>query len=154
MRVTTPHALAMATVVAFAACGNEPLVPDDPNEGLTGTWTFIIDVTVANGICAGEESAPHDTSQVSVVQVGDSVTATGPWGSTSGSETLAGSRNGNVVILVGAYDEDGGTTVTTHTLNVTGADVGMNGTEDWEWFGPGGPCAGGRATVQATKNSP
>ncbi|MBT8488559.1 MAG: hypothetical protein KJO65_07055 [Gemmatimonadetes bacterium] len=153
MRVTSLRTLALATVLFGAACNEEPLAINDPDEGVTGTWTFIVDVTVANDACEGEEFAPHDTSQVSVVQVGDSVTASGPWGSTSGSETLAGNRSGNIVTISGAYAEDGGTTIATHTLTVSAGDQQMNGAEDWSWIGPNSSsCPAGEAIVTATRN--
>lgn len=153
MQVMTFRSLTLVTVLCGAACNEEPLAVNDPNEGVTGTWTFIVDVTVANDACAGEEDDPIDITQVSVVQVGDSVTATGPWGSTSGSETLAGNRSGNVVTLSGAYAEDGGTTITTHTLTVSAGDQEMNGIENWSWLGPNNSsCPAGEAVVTATRN--
>lgn len=108
---------AFLTLATLGGCDNQPLEPDGTG-GITGQWTFIIDVTVATGACAGEELAPVDTSTVSIVQAGDSVSATGPWGSTSGNETLLGLRSGNAVTFGGIYAEDGGlTTDVTATPN-------------------------------------
>lgn len=113
-------------VGVLGGCNQEPLVPDGTG-GITGEWTFLIDVTVATGACADEEAAPVDTSIVSVVQAGDSVSATGPWGSTSGSETLRGTRSGDVVTFFGIYEEDGGATTATYNLTATDADETMTG---------------------------
>jgi len=110
-------------------------------------------VTIANGACDDEENDGDGTlSTVAIVQVGDSVSATGPWGSTSGSETLRGTRSGNAVSFSGAYEEDGGFTVATHNLTVTDADSRMAGLEFWTWSGPEGLCEGSQSDVTATRN--
>jgi hypothetical protein len=138
-------------LAALAGCNNSPLVPNGTG-GITGQWTFMIDVTVATGVCAGDELDPVATSVVSIVQAGDSVSATGPWGSTSGSETLIGLRSGNTVTVGGLYAEDGGLTTASYTLTVTGSDDAMSGIESWSWSGPGGSCPGSQSSVTATKN--
>ena len=142
---------AFLMLAVLGGCNNQPLEPDGTG-GITGQWTFLVDVTVATGVCAGEETAPVDTSTVSVVQAGDSVSATGPWGSTSGSETLRGIRSGNTVTFGGIYAEDGGTTTASHSLTITGDDEAMSGVENWSWNGPGGSCGGSQSNVTATRN--
>ena len=50
--------LALASTALLFACGDD----DDDNTPVTvdlnGTWSFTVDVTVANGVCAGEEDNP------------------------------------------------------------------------------------------------
>ena len=121
---------------------------------LSGRWTFVIDVTAANGPCAGEAAAPPDTSVATIVHEGRSVSITGPWGSASGSETLNGNITGSVVTVGGSYGEDGGTTSTVHTLTLQPDEDVLIGTEAWSWVGPGGTCTGGSSDVMATLITP
>ena len=49
--------------------------------------------------------------------------------------------------------EDGGNTITTHTLTVSAGDPQMNGAEDWSRIGPNNSsCPAGEAIVTATRN--
>jgi hypothetical protein len=141
---------AIAALVGATACNSNSVSPGD--DELSGSWTFVIDVTTATGVCAGEELAPVDVSIATIAHSGASVSITGPWGSTSGSETLNGNLTGDVVSVGGSYAEDGGTTTATHTLTVSSDRNSMSGTEAWSWIGPGGSCPGSAPTVTATRN--
>jgi len=142
------HTVVMAALVATAGCSDNVSPEAD---WLSGRWTFVIDVTAANGPCTGEEAAPPDTSVVTILHQGRSVSITGPWGSASGHETLNGNITGMVVSVGGSYGEDGGTTTTVHTLSVASDIEYMSGTEAWSWSGPGGTCTGGTSDVTAER---
>ena len=47
----------LALAFLLTACSDDPTdIPD--GIGITGTWTFVVDVTTALGGCAGEENDP------------------------------------------------------------------------------------------------
>jgi hypothetical protein len=121
---------------------------------LNGNWSFTIDVTAADGVCAGEENSPPatDTITVTEAQSGDpyvtNVTMSGFLGNPS--NVLTGTRTGSIITVSGSYPEDGGTTTTTHNLYATGESA-LVGEEIWSWSGPGGDCPNGRADVTAVR---
>jgi hypothetical protein len=108
-----------------------------------GFWNLSIDVTVATGVCAGEEDAPIEVTEALITEQGGVVTATGIWSSESGSVSLTGVVAGSTITFGGSYAEDGGTTTTLYTLNPSS----MSGSEAWSWTGPGGSCPGSQSTV-------
>ena len=110
-----------------------------------GFWNLSIDVTVATGVCAGEEDAPIEVTEALITEQDGVVTATGIWSSESGSVSLTGVVAGstNTITFGGAYAEDGGTTTTLYTLNPSS----MSGSEAWSWNGPGGSCPGSQSIV-------
>ena len=121
---------------------------------LNGTWNFTIDVTAADGICAGEENEPPSTDTITVTETQSSepyvsnVTMTGFLGDPS--NVLTGTRTGSIITVSGSYPEDQGTTTTTHNLYATGENT-IVGQETWSWSGPGGDCPNGRADVTAVR---
>ena len=150
--------LALAvSLVLLPACGgddNEPVTID-----LNGSWVFTVDVTVANGVCAGEEDAVPEPFAVEFITIdsnGDGtydVTVTGDFGSDGGSVsgTVSGvPQVGDHIVLSGSYPEDGGVTTTTHTLTVKSA-TRLEGTEAWSWEGTGGTCPNSASDVVVNK---
>ena len=137
--------LLAALTLALPACGSTE--PGDSGDGsdFEGLYRLIVDVTVANGVCAGEELEPLDTLSALITQDGTVVAATAEWTDESGAVTLFGSRTGNQISFGGSYAEDGGTTTSQYTLNI--APGSLNGTEGWSWTGAGGTCILGQSTV-------
>jgi hypothetical protein len=162
MRPYRTLGLALASAVLLLACGDdndsdEPIVVD-----LNGAWSFTVDVTQANGVCAGEENATPEPFAVNMLVVdpnGDGtydVSVTGDFGDTGGGGTISGTVNGvpevgDEIVLSGDIAEDGGTTTSTYTLTVASA-TRLTGVEDWSWTGPGGTCPDGRSTVVVAKD--
>jgi hypothetical protein len=155
-----PLGLAALSLAVLCACGGDDNNDNTPiTVDLNGSWTFAVDVTVANGVCAGEENAPVDPFAVSFLTVDPNadgtydVTVTGDFGDAGGS--IAGTvtgvpQTGDVIVLSGDIAEDGGTTRSTYTLTVKSA-TRLEGTEDWSWSGTGGTCTGGKSTVVVTR---
>jgi hypothetical protein len=159
MRLNRLLALALSSSLLFA-CGDDdnsdPVVVD-----LNGSWSALVDVTVANGVCAGEEDAapvPFSVSFLVVDPNGDGtydVSVTGSFGDESSTATVSGTVNGvpevgDVIVLTGDVPEDGGITTSTYTLTVQ-STTRLTGTEAWSWAGPGGTCPDGQSNVVVTK---
>ncbi len=150
MHTVVARSATIATIAfAVVGCSDDPVDPGA--DSLSGAWTMIIDVTVATGVCAGEELEPVDTIQVTLTQQGNSVTISGPFGD-SGPQNLNGNLTSGVVSVGGSYPEDGGMTTATHTLTVAPDEQSMSGTEAWSWTGPGGSCPESASDVDATRN--
>jgi len=132
--------------VLVTGCG-EPMQPD--GEGVTGSWTFTVDVTTTTGVCAGEENDPVESVGVSIIQAGSNVQALSTWFSDNGSHTFLGTRNGNTVTFSGSYQEEGALLEATYELTVSGDENSMTGTETWDW---NGECANSESDVTATRN--
>ena len=148
----------LAAVLSFtlvAACGDDD---DDGGDSTTvvldGNWVYTVDVTVANGVCAGEENDEVDgfPVEITVTDQGDGtylVTISGfiddPSNVVTGTVTGV-PEIGDDITLTGSYPEDGGVTTTTHHLTVD-SENGLTGTEQWSWTGPGGTCEGGEADL-------
>jgi hypothetical protein len=140
----------VATLVAAASCGGDsPTDGDIGDESFEGFYELTVDVTVANGVCAGEVNEPASVINALITQEGTVITATAMWTDESGSVSLTGSRTGNQITFGGSYAEDGGTTTTSYTLTI-GTDS-LSGTESWSWIGEGVSCPGGFATVTGVK---
>jgi hypothetical protein len=158
-----PHGLLLLTLSSFAllaACsddngdGNTPVTVD-----VSGSWNYRIDVTVANGVCAGEEDADPSTDLVTIVAIdpnGDGtydVTASGFLGDPTAeiTGTVTGvTQVGDQLTLTGSYPEDGGVTTTTHRLTIK-SETRLEGTEDWSWTNGTESCPNGKADVVVTK---
>lgn len=144
-RILTRGFFGALVLAAVSACtsSSEPTEDGIPFEGF---WRLTIDVTVATGICAGEEDDPIEVTDALITEEAGVVTATGIWSSESGSVSLTGDRSGNTIRFGGSYAEDGGTTSTLYTLTV--AEGSLTGTEFWTWNGPdGSSCPGSQSTV-------
>ncbi len=141
----------MCALVSVSTLGCSEDLVDPEADGLSGSWTMVVDVTVATGACVGEELAPLDTLVVTLLQQGNSVTISGAFGD-AGPQNLNGNLTAGVVTVGGSYPEDGGTTTATHTLTVASDERSMDGTEAWSWTGPGGSCPGSASIVTAVKN--
>jgi hypothetical protein len=156
-----PLGLTMLSLAVLCACGGDDNNNNTPvTIDLNGAWTFTVDVTVANGVCAGEENAPVDPFAVNFLTIdpnGDGtydVTVTGDFGDAGGSisGTVAGvPKTGDVIVLTGDIAEDGGTTTSKYTLTVK-SSTRLEGSEDWSWSGAGGTCPDGKSTVVVTKD--
>lgn len=122
--------------------------------GVSGAWSFTVDVTAADGVCAGEENAPPSTDTITITQTPTSdpnvftIAMAGFLGDPA--ITLNGTMTGANIVVAGSYPEDGGTTTSSHNLNVTGPNT-ISGVETWSWIGPGGSCPNGLAEVTATR---
>lgn len=126
-----------------------PPPPPPPPGSITGTWSFALVVTVATGVCDGEEG-DESTEPITITQTGTAVTARGFLG--VANNQLTGTFNSqNVLQLSGSYSEDGGITTTAYTLTRDGPNQ-MTGTEAWNWVGAGGDCPGSASSVVATRN--
>ena len=158
MRPYRALCLALASTALLLACGDDdgddPIVVD-----LNGAWTFNVDVTVANGVCEGEENDPPSSFAVDMLVAdpnGDgtyNVSVTGDFGDAGG--TISGTVNGipevgDEIVLSGNIAEDGGVTTSTYTLTVV-SDTRLTGFEEWSWTGGGGTCPDGEATVVVSK---
>jgi hypothetical protein len=120
---------------------------------LTGVWTFLIRVTEANGVCAGEEESEPSSVQIQITQSEMNLTLSGflgnPANILTGSITLeAGAW---IVTASGSYPEDSGITTTSYRMVLDGTS-NLSGEESWMWAGPGGTCPDSKAEVTATKN--
>ncbi|HEX5817365.1 MAG TPA: hypothetical protein VFY20_00705 [Gemmatimonadales bacterium] len=147
--------LALASTALLLACGDDDDGDDPIVIDLNGAWTFTVDVTVANGVCAGEENddpVPFAVDMVVVDPNGDGtydVSVTGDFGDAGGtiSGTVVGVPEvGDQIVLSGNIAEDGGTTTSTYTLTIV-SDTRLTGFEEWSWTGVGGTCPDGEATV-------
>ncbi len=116
---------------------------------IAGVWLFKVNVTAANGACAGESGLSTET--ITITQTGSAfpyaVAASGWIGQPT--STISGSLTATGMVLSGSYPEDGGTTTTTHTLTRTSLTT-FTGTEAWSWTDGNGVCPNGAATVTAT----
>ncbi len=140
--------LAVVTIsLLFSACGDGVTQPD--GEGVTGTWTFIVDVTTETGACTGEEDDPAGSAQVALVQSGTMVQATSEFFSDGGSHTFTGTRSGDQITVAGSYQEEGALLEATYTLTVAPDENSMTGTEEWDW---NSQCPGSVSDVTATRN--
>lgn len=144
LRPFSGAAIGALLLVGMSACTSSSDVTEEgiPFEGF---WRLSIDVTVATGVCAGEEDDPVEVTDALITEEAGVITATGIWSSESGSVSLTGGRSGNTITFGGAYAEDGGTTTTFYTLTVS--EGALNGTEAWSWNGPGGSCPGSQSLV-------
>ncbi|MHC4093787.1 MAG: hypothetical protein ACYSVY_26530 [Planctomycetota bacterium] len=119
---------------------------------LNGDWAFVVDVTEANGECAGNEAESAITTTITVSQTGCTLTASG-W-LDDASKSLSGRARGNTVTFSGNYVEDDGFTFPTYTLEVI-SPTGLEGMEDWYWDDRSRlgevDCPDGVSTVTATK---
>lgn len=136
----------LPVAILLAACGDS-VTGGDVGDGadFEGPYRLIVDVTMATGVCSGEEAEPIDTVNALITQEGAVVTATAVWTETSGTVSLVGGRSGDTIAFSGSYDEDMGTTTSTYTLVI--APGSLNGFEAWSWTGPGGTCLLGASTV-------
>jgi len=147
--VSTTTTTATTTASTSAATTTTTSSANTPPD-LNGSWNFTITVTQANGVCAGESGT--STKTMTITQKGQDITIAGFLGSPANKLTgTIGLESGIWVINVsGSYGEDGGTTTSSHRLEVKSTSE-ISGTEDWSWSGGGGTCPGGKATVTATR---
>jgi hypothetical protein len=152
--------LAALVVATLSACGNS----DDPDEDvvdISGTWLFTIDVTVANGGCVGEENDDPGTDVITVTvepaegQPGKVlVSMSGFLGVPENVASVVRDsvRLNSIVTVSGEWPEDGGTTVSSFTLQVKSANL-MEGTEAWEFFFNGAKtCPNSASDVRAVRD--
>jgi type 1 fimbria pilin len=162
MRRITGVLLAVLVLATSSACGNS----DDPDEDvvdISGTWEFTVDVTVAGGGCEGEEVDGPDDPSTELITVTVEPAAGQPGRvlvSMSGflgvpanvaSVVRDSVRLNSIVTVSGEWPEDGGTTVSSFTLEVKSEDL-MEGTEAWEFFFDGAKtCPNSASDVTAVK---
>lgn len=115
---------------------------------ISGTWTFLIDVTEATGACDGEEGDRVDPDTVTIAQEGNVLTVTGLNGE---DPAWVGEILGNDVIFNGERNEDSGRTIASFIMTVDDAATVMSGIEEWTWSGPGGSCPGSLSEVSAER---
>lgn len=140
-----PLILGMAVLVS--GCDDVPMQPDGP--GITGSWTFTVDVFMTTGACAMEEDDPVESVGVSIIQTEDSVQAQSTWFSDGGTHTFLGTRTGNTVAISGSYLEEGALLEAEYVLTVSEDENAMTGTETWDW---NGMCEESMSNVTATRN--
>ena len=156
MSVIAPARKALAVVtllsVPMLGCvGGGPTATGDPVDP-AGVWTFGTVVTLANGICAGDEgeSSAHP---ITITKTGSAppygITASGFLGDPL--NVLTGTFDGNKrLVISGNYPEDGGTNSVLHDLVATSANR-MEGYENWSWDGPSGTCTNSTSDVIADR---
>ena len=147
---STPMTTATTTTTSTAAATTTPTSSASTPPDLNGSWNFTITVTQANGVCAGEGGT--STKTMTITQKGQNITIAGFLGNPANQLTgTIDLESGIWVINVsGSYSEDGGTTTSSHRLEVKNTSE-ISGTEDWSWSGGGGTCPGGKASVTATR---
>jgi len=147
---TTQQDAATTTTTSTAAATTTPTSSASTPPDLNGSWNFTITVTQANGVCAGEGGT--STKTMTITQKGQNITIAGFLGNPANQLTgTIDLESGIWVINVsGSYSEDGGTTTSSHRLEVKNTSE-ISGTEDWSWSGGGGTCPGGKASVTATR---
>ena len=146
-------ALAIVTVLPLAmlACVGGPTATEQPVDP-AGVWIFGIVVTLANGICAGDEgeSSAHP---ITITKTGSAppyaVTASGFLGDPLNVLTGTFDEN-NRFVITGTYPEDGGTNSVRHDLVATSANR-MEGVENWSWDGSSGTCTNSTSDVIADR---
>lgn len=141
----TAALIAALAALPLGACTENDTPTDLDGSDFEGFWTLTVDVTEANGVCAGEELEPPSVRETLITQEGSTITATAMWTTESGSVSLTGTRSDDQITFGGSYAEDGGTTTALYTLQI--GEGTLDGVEAWSWTGPGGSCPDGRATV-------
>jgi hypothetical protein len=123
---------------------------------LKGKWAFTTVVTAAGGVCS-DELGHTSTRSITVEQQGSLLVFSGFLGDPgirlNGDLFLPSSDVGAgkwIIKFGGSYFEDGGTTTSNRTLELTSPTT-MKGDERWSWTGPGGDCPGGFATISVLK---
>jgi len=141
----TPTTQPVSTIVP-----THVFIPD-----IAGQWQWNLTVTVANGVCAGEEGV-QPTYTVQITQDGDVVTISGflassPSTSICGNITLDNTIDKWVITFSGSYAEDGGTTTTNYRLVLNNTYDAMTGDEAWSWALGTLTCKDCKSTVVANK---
>ncbi len=141
-----------ALSLPLIACGGDDPVATIRDVDPAGLWSFGVLVTVATGVCQGEQG-DFWSHPITITKTGSSapyeVTASGFVGSPNAVLTGTFDAN-NRLVISGSYPEDDGTTFPTHDLVATMPNR-MEGTESWNWVGPGGECPGSSSSVVATR---
>jgi len=114
---------------------------------VSGIWVLTVDVTVANGLCAGEENEPPYTTTITIIQDGEFLSVEVE----DSTETWQGALLGHAVGFEGTKEEDDGTTTAGFALIVNEDATRMEGVELWSWKGEFGDCPDGESTVTATR---
>jgi hypothetical protein len=150
----TTTTVSTPTTATTTTTSTTPTQPTNILPNLNGVWTFAIKVTEAYGACAGEDGGPANNRQITITQTGQNITLAGFLGNPANTltGTIADQAGIWVINVSGSYSEDGGTTTSSHRLEVKSTSE-MSGVEDWSWTGPGGTCPGGKASVAATRVS-
>lgn len=143
---TTASELITNTTQLTATTTTLPLTVD-------GVWAIAVDVTVATGACAGEESGEFDADQVKIRQDGSTLTIVG-LGFPKDTQEWEGKIEANVISFGGTRKEDDGVTSAAFTMEVDFATMTMTGKEEWTWEGPGGTCPNSESIVTATRTEP
>ncbi len=138
--------------IPILGCGDSDATAAEDQVDPAGVWTFGIVVTVANGVCAGDEG-DASAHPITITKTGSappySVTASGFLGVTTNVLTGTFDEN-NRLVISGSYPEGGGTTSPTHNLIATGPDR-MEGTETWNWTSASGSCPDSKSDVTADR---
>ena len=126
-----------------------------PIPNIAGQWQWNLTVTVAKGVCAGEEGVQPPCT-VQITQNGNDVTISGflasnPSTSLSGEITFDNAADKWIIKFSGRYSEDQGTTQSNYTLVLDNTFDKMTGDEEWDWIGGGQSCTGSKSTVVANK---
>jgi hypothetical protein len=153
-----PPSFTILALALFAlGCGDDddPVSPQPPSANLTGTWQFVVDITVETGICTGNNE-PTWQATVDIVQAENDVTATSDWNSVPGTgpHEFGGTLSGNQLVLDGSYPEGTGTTLALYELTVSENGNSMSGTETWTYVGDEGTCSDSMSEITATRIAP
>ncbi|MFV1988085.1 MAG: hypothetical protein ACC682_12450 [Gemmatimonadota bacterium] len=137
-------------------CGTTTTAPGtSPPSGQidpAGIWIFNIRVTVATGICAGEEG-DSSAFPITITKTGEAppyqVTARGFLGVETNMLTGTFDANNRLLLNSGSYPEEDGVTTPVHDLTAT-SESQMTGTETWNFQNSQGSCPGSESSVTAT----
>jgi hypothetical protein len=146
---------ATQTTTATATTSPTPTATTQTVPNIAGQWQWDVTVTVAGGVCAGEEGA-SPTRTVTLTQQGKDVTISGfpnPEKILTGDITFDNTIGKWIVKLHGSYPEDQGITTGDYTLVLNDTFDEMTGEENWNWVGGGGSCPGSKSTVTARKTA-
>jgi hypothetical protein len=153
MPTPTPTTFTTTTTPPLTTIPTTAILPPMPN--IAGTWLWNLEVTVANGACAGETRV-QSPRNVQITQNGATVTMSGflnsnPELTISGIVAFDQVSKWWIVNISGEYDEDQGRTSATYILTLNNSYDVMTGEESWSWSGGGGTCPGGKSVVTANK---
>ncbi len=135
--------------LALSACdGCAGAAAFDP----AGSWDFTWVVEEAAGLCAGEVG--QESSGVIEIVAGDeadSYVLNGFGTDDLGVQT--GTFADNTLSFEGSFDDDGGTTVSSTTLDLASSGNKLTGTEEWSWGSAAEPdaCPSAASSVTAVR---
>ena len=120
---------------------------DGERPSIEGIWEFIVDVTEANGACAGEEDEPLSIDSVTIRRLpGGNYSVSGL--GTNPDDAWNGDWQGDQFVFNGERAEDDGLTTATFFMRFEDGGA-LRGSEEWIWDSRDGSCSDGKSSVEA-----